>query len=103
MIARTFQARAATPDDASAYERHLRDVVFPGLRAIPGHVDARLLRRDREDGIDLLVVTTWDSLGAIRAFAGDDLERAVVEPEAQAVLAAWDERVEHLEVTVSSP
>jgi hypothetical protein len=53
-----------------------------------------VLRRKEE----FLVITFWESMGAIRRFAGEDPERAVVEPEARAVLAEFDDVVLHYEV-----
>jgi hypothetical protein len=50
---------------------------------------------------DLTVITIWDSIDAVRGFAGDDLMRAVVEPEAQRMLANFDERVRLHEVPVT--
>ncbi len=48
--------------------------------------------------VEFLVLTRWTSLDAIRAFAGDDIRKAVVEPEAAALLASFDSTVEHFEV-----
>jgi heme-degrading monooxygenase HmoA len=97
MIAREWRAFAVPPNDA-AYERHFREVVLPHLREIPGCVGAHLLRREVQGEVELIAVTYYESLEAIRAFAGDDLERAVVEPAARAVLARFDERCHHYEI-----
>jgi heme-degrading monooxygenase HmoA len=102
VIVRAWRGWAASHEAADAYRRHLAEDVFPRLRTISGHVDARLLRRSKGDGIELLVLTTWESLDAVRAFAGDTPERAVVEPEARAVLAAFDEHVDHYELVLAS-
>ncbi len=88
----------ARADGADAYVRHLEDDVFPHLRALDGHVRAEVFRRPVEGAVEFLVVTWWDSLDAIRAFAGDDIERAVVEPAAQALMIDFDDRVAHIEV-----
>jgi heme-degrading monooxygenase HmoA len=72
--------------------------VLPELQAIEGFRGATLLRREDGAEIEFLVLTRWASLEAIRAFAGDDIERAVVEPEAVAVLVSFDDRVRHYEV-----
>jgi heme-degrading monooxygenase HmoA len=100
MIAREWRAFAVPPNDA-AYERHFREAVLPHLREIPGCVGAHLLRRETQSEVELIAVTYYESLEAIRAFAGDDLERAVVEPEARAVLARFDERCRHYEIVAS--
>jgi heme-degrading monooxygenase HmoA len=55
---------------------------------------------DVSDDVEIIVSTRWISLDAIRGFSGDDLEHAVVAPEAKAVLTDWDERVRHYEIVV---
>ena len=94
MIARLWRGRAGTPKDADAYQRHVTTTVLPGLKGIPGHCSAQVLRR----GEEFLVITFWESMDSIRRFAGEDPERAVVEPEALAVLAEFDDVVRHYEV-----
>ena len=99
MIARIWTA-AATPANAATYREHFEQHVLPALRALDGHVGAALLQRDDGELVELLVITRWQSWDAIRAFAGDDVEQAVVASEAQAVLARWDDRVRHYEVVI---
>jgi heme-degrading monooxygenase HmoA len=94
MIARLWKGVAASAAGADAYERHLTAKVLPSLSALEGHRGARVLRRENE----FLVITFWESIEAVRRFAGADPERAVVEPEARAVLREYDERVSHYEV-----
>jgi heme-degrading monooxygenase HmoA len=98
--ARAWRGRAATAPEADAYARHLGDAVFPQLTSIPGHRDARLLRREVDGGFEFLVLTAWDSMDAVRGFAGDHPERAVVEPAARAVLSDFDEAVYHYELVL---
>ncbi len=102
MIARIWRG-SAKGDNAEAYRRHVTETVFPALEAIAGHRGAYLLRRETREGTEFLAVTLWDSLAAIRAFAGDDPERAVVEPAARAVLADFDEFARHYEVIHGPP
>jgi heme-degrading monooxygenase HmoA len=97
MIVRLWKGRARG-DSADAYESHVVTIVFPKLQAIDGYVGGRVLRRNVDGGVEFLVETTWVSLNAIRAFAGDTLDRAVVEPAARALLADFDSHVEHFEV-----
>ena len=94
MIARIWRGVAADPAGAQAYLRHLDGNVLPALKSIAGYREVRVLRRNQE----FLVVTFWDSMEAIRRFAGEDPERAVVEPEARAVLKEYDDFVTHYEV-----
>ncbi|HUI17694.1 MAG TPA: antibiotic biosynthesis monooxygenase [Alphaproteobacteria bacterium] len=97
MIARIWRGRAVGAN-AAAYQRHVTQSVFPTLPALAGHRGAYLLRRETGEGTEFLAVTLWDSLAAIRAFAGEDAERAVVEPGAREVLADFDAFVRHYEV-----
>ena len=98
MIARVWRGVAQGRSNAEAYLRHLTANVLPALKAIDGHREARVLRREEGGRVEFLVMTFWDSMAAIRRFAGDDPERAVVEPEARAVLAEYDDGVRHYEV-----
>jgi heme-degrading monooxygenase HmoA len=99
MIARLWRGFAATSSDADAYQRHVTQTVFPSLAAITGHRGARVLRREEGGRTEFLVLTFWDSMESVRRFAGRDAERAVVEPEARAVLSDYDDFVRHYEVT----
>jgi len=101
MILRMWKARATT-GNAPAYVEHATRRVFPDLRAIDGHRGAYLLRLVKDGMVEVVVLTIWESMDAIRRFAGPEPERAVVEPEARDVLASFDEFVEHFEI-VSAP
>ncbi len=93
MIARTWSG-TSRPDSGDAYLAHLESAVLPAIRQIDGHRGAYVLR----DGHAFQVVTLWDSMDAIRQFAGDDPEVVVVPPVARALLSEFDERVNHFEV-----
>jgi heme-degrading monooxygenase HmoA len=77
---------------------HLRQETFPAIRRLPGFVNASILRRDAKDGVEFLIVTTWESLDAIRAFAGDDIEAAVVPEVAQQMMVDYDRFVRHYQL-----
>ena len=96
MIARVWHG-STSPADADRYVTHLRQNVFPELSAIAGFRGVQLLRRVREGSVDFVVTTTWESLDAIRRFAGPDTEAAVIAPEAQAILTSYDRRAVHYE------
>lgn len=100
MIARIWAARA-TAANAPAYAEHLRAEVIPTLRGVDGYQGAKLMQRQDGDEIEIVVVTWWQSLDAIRGFAGDDIERAVVTGEAASLLSSFDERVQHFELVLS--
>jgi heme-degrading monooxygenase HmoA len=100
MIARIWSARTSAAH-LSAYRSHVETKVLPVLRSIAGYQGAKLLTRAVEDDVEVIVVTWWTSLDAIRAFAGADVERAVVAEEVRPILKVWDDRVRHYEVAVS--
>ncbi|HKU20791.1 MAG TPA: YciI-like protein [Terriglobales bacterium] len=96
-IVRQWKGRT-TAANAERYIQHLTNNVFPELRAISGYRAAYLLRRKSDGEVEFVVLTLWDSMDAIRKFAGTDVEKAVVAPQAQAVLSSFDEFVSHYEV-----
>jgi mannose-6-phosphate isomerase-like protein (cupin superfamily) len=99
VIARRWRGWASDRAGADAYESHFSGSVRPALEATDGFVDASLERVEEADGrVEIVVVTRWESIDAIRAFAGEDIEAAVVEPEARAALADFDARVRHIEL-----
>jgi heme-degrading monooxygenase HmoA len=98
MVERVWSARAASRDAAAAYAAYFRREVLPELAAVDGYRGATLLQRDLNGGVEVVVATRWDSLDAIRAFAGDDISRAVVHDEAAALLTDYDRTVRHFEV-----
>ena len=97
LILRMWKARS-TVEKSGEYVQHATIKVFPTLRAIAGYRGAYLLRRAVDDAIELVVLTLWDSMEAIRKFAGDELGKAVVEPDARAVLRTFDDYVTHFEI-----
>jgi hypothetical protein len=97
MIARIWHGWAplASADD---YQRHYETEVRENLRAVGGFHGARLLRREDGQEVTFTSITFFTSLDAVRGFAGDDYEVAVVEDAARQALSRWDERVTHHEV-----
>jgi heme-degrading monooxygenase HmoA len=101
VIARVWRG-STTGHQAGAYVAHLRQNIFPELQALPGHRGAYLLQRASGDTVAFTVVTLWDSVESIRAFAGDDVEAAVVPAEARALLSSYDERAVHWDVPLAT-
>jgi hypothetical protein len=95
----------AIASNADAYEHFVTTKVFTALPAIPGHRGAYLLKRAIENGnaVEFVAVTLWDSLASIHGFAGDVIDRAVIEPEARALLSRFDESVQHFELAHAAP
>jgi heme-degrading monooxygenase HmoA len=102
MIARIWHGYTSR-ENAGAYEALLRSEIFEGIvrRGIAGFRGIDLLRRDVADGVEFVTVMRFDSLDAVRAFAGEDHEVAVVPPKARALLARFDARSAHYDVVES--
>jgi len=89
-----------SPADADSYERLLRSEIFHGIAArdIHGYRGIELLRRPAPDAVEFVTLMWFDSLDAVRAFAGPDYEAAVVPASARALLTRFDHRSAHYEV-----
>jgi antibiotic biosynthesis monooxygenase (ABM) superfamily enzyme len=89
-----------TPSNADAYEELLKSEIFVGIRdrQIAGYRGIQLIRRDLGDEIEFVTIMWFDSLEAVRVFAGEDYEAAVVPPKAGALLERFDARSQHYEV-----
>ncbi|HOC19621.1 MAG TPA: hypothetical protein PKK95_15235 [Vicinamibacterales bacterium] len=89
-----------TPANADIYERMLKEEIFVGIRGrrIRGFKGIQLLRRDAGPEVEFVTVMDFDSIDAVREFAGEDYEAAVVPPKARAVLARFDARSQHYEL-----
>ena len=103
MIVRTWSATADAPG-AGNYSRYFAGTLLPHLRELPGFAGAYLLRRelDRDGTAELTAHTFWNSREAIRAFAGNDITIAIVEPEAQAMLLDFDRTATHRSVVADA-
>lgn len=93
------------PENAAAYQHLLLTEIFPGIAArnVPGYRGISLGRRDLADEVEFVTIMWFDSIEAVKAFAGEDYEIAVVPPRARAVLARFDERSAHYETPVQPP
>ena len=97
MISRNWRALARR-GEAGNYIKHLLHETFPKLSDIPGFRRASILKRELDTGTEFLIVTEWESIEAIKAFAGADPEVAVVPAVVQAMMLEYDPRVRHYEV-----
>jgi heme-degrading monooxygenase HmoA len=97
MLARTWRGTTRA-DDAERYLDYLRKTGLAEYARIPGHRRTLTLRRVDGDRAEFLIVTLWDSMDAVRRFAGDEPERAVFYPEDDRFLIARDDHVTHYEV-----
>jgi heme-degrading monooxygenase HmoA len=87
-------------EDADTYERMLRATILPGIHRVAGYRGADLLRRDEGDEVEFVTVTLFDSMDAVRAFAGVDYEKAVIHADARTLLTHYDERSRHYQTVV---
>ncbi len=101
MISRIWHGYTA-PEKADAYENLLREEIFVGIenRNIAGFRGIQLFRRPLGEEVEFITVMWFDSLEAVKAFAGEDYEIAVVPPKARAILQRFDERSQHYEVRI---
>ena len=100
-IVRHWSARA-TEAQLPKYLEHFSKNVVPELRRVPGYLGANVSVRHSGKEAEIFVETSWRSFASIRAFAGADLEAAVVAPEAAALLKDYDHRVRHYEIAISA-
>ncbi len=101
MIARIWHGWT-TPANAEKYEAFVRGVVFKEIhsRKIPGFRSIELFRRNDAETVEFVTLMKFDSIEAVREFAGEDYETAVVPDEGRAMLLRFDERSQHYEILV---
>jgi heme-degrading monooxygenase HmoA len=96
MISRVWHGWT-TRENANAYETLLRSEVLPGIHRVRGFKGAHVLRRDLRDEVEFVTITLFDSLEAVKEFADEDYEVAVILPEAHRLLSRFDARSAHYE------
>ncbi len=89
-----------TPGNADKYEKMLKEEIFVGIhsRHIAGFKNIQLLRRNLGNEVEFVTIMEFDSLDAVREFAGEDYEACVVPAKARAVLSHFDARSQHYEI-----
>jgi len=99
MISRVWHGWT-TPANADAYESLLKNEILVGIqnRQIAGLHGIQLLRRDSGDEVEFVTIMRFDGIEAVRTFAGQDYEAAVVPPEARKLLSRFDQRSQHYRV-----
>lgn len=96
-ILRRWSART-TEAQLQKYLEHFSKNVLPELRRVPGYLGAVVSLKRLNNEVEIVVETNWHSLDSIRAFAGADVEAAVVPDQAAALLTSFDRRVQHSEI-----
>jgi heme-degrading monooxygenase HmoA len=97
MIARHWKG-VTKSEEAENYIRHLQNETFPNLSRIDGFLSSAILKRAVSEGIEFLIVTKWESLDAIKQFAGEKLYTSVVPEKVQAMMVNYDREVSHYEI-----
>ncbi|HWJ85387.1 MAG TPA: antibiotic biosynthesis monooxygenase [Cellulomonas sp.] len=100
MIMRTWRG-AVRPTDADAYLEHQARTGIDDYRATPGNLGALVLRRDAGNLCEVVTVSFWESMDAVRAFAGEEPDRAKFYPGDDNFLVEKDLHVDHREVVTS--
>jgi heme-degrading monooxygenase HmoA len=102
MIARIWRGTVRS-EDAAAYVTYVEQTGIRNYRETAGNISAHILRRDLAGKSEIVTLTYWESMDAIRAFAGDDPELARYYPEDDRYLIDRPRTVEHYEIAVTSP
>jgi len=100
MIARHWRGWTKLKD-ADAYESLLKSKVFPELKAIAGYRGGYILRSDGTEESEFVVLNLFDTLDAVRKFAGNNYHVPVFEPQAKALLLRFERVANHYEVCLS--
>lgn len=97
MIIREWRCRAKQSESAR-YPEYFRKEIIAQLRRVQGFLGGFLTQRPAGEHVEFLVLTRWNTMDAIRAFAGPMPEHAVIDPGAMATVVAYDDTVRHYEV-----
>ena len=97
MIERHWKGIAKT-QAAGNYIQHLQTKTFPHLSGLAGFIKASILKRSVDKGVEFLIVTVWESIDSIKAFAGEQVEVANVPPEAREMMVEFEPKATHYEV-----
>ena len=102
MIARMWRGWAASTAAADLYEEFLRSSFLPAAYSIPGFKGAAVLRRTVGTEVEFTTITRFESVHAIKQFAGEDYEAAHVAPRARELLSRFDARCVHSELVIDT-
>lgn len=97
MIVRLWHGRVSR-DKARSYRTFLNERAIPDYRSVPGNISVHILERADGEVTHFVTMTFWSDMAAIRAFAGEDVERAKYYPEDADYLLEYEPRVLHYEV-----
>lgn len=97
MIARVWHGNTK-PENADAYETMLKPELLPGIGKVRGYKGSYLLRKDGLDEVEFITIMLWDSIDALRAFAGPNYEASIIPEERRRYLSRHDAKAAHYEI-----
>ena len=97
MIVRVWRGRTSE-SKSQGYEKFLKETAYPDYGDAPGNHGWLLVRRQDEGAVEFMFVSLWESIDALRQYAGNDVERPKYYPEDIAALLELPERADHYEV-----
>ena len=97
MIARVWKGWTKA-ENADAYEKLLREVVYPELKTIEGYIGGYILRHDKSEESEFVTMNLFESIGAVKKFAGSGYDVPVFEPEARRLLSKVEPIAHHYDV-----
>ncbi len=83
---------------ADEYEAYLNASGIAKIRATPGNLGVTVLRRTAGDKTEFLVMSVWESIEAVKNFAGADYQKAVILPRDREYLLEVEPNVHHFEI-----
>ena len=101
MIARVWHG-TTKPEHADSYESMLKPELLPGLSKVAGYKGSYFLRRDLGHEVEFVTIIFWESLAALKAFAGENYEVSIIPEERKKYLSKHEDRAAHYEV-ISHP
>ena len=101
MIARQWKGIVAR-EKVDDYLKHLSEETFVSLKELKGFEKAMVLKSESVEGIEVIVLTIWDSIKSIKQFTGDDISIAIVPPKAQSMMKSFDKIASHFEIVLQA-
>lgn len=101
MVVRMWHGRVPT-EKAARYRDFLNARAIPDYRSVPGNISVHILERSDGPVTHFVTLTFWESMTAIRGFAGDDIDVAKYYPEDREFLLEYEPTVVHYEVAGSA-
>ena len=102
MVVRAWRGRTRM-EDADAYFAYLEETGIRAYRQTEGNTGVQVLRRDVGNEAEFLILSFWDSMDAVRRFAGPIPDDAVFYPEDETYLTDFDRDVKHYELLARTP